>query len=235
MGLGSRIRDPRSGIREKPIPDPGSRGQKGTGSRIRIRNTGKWILHWYLVLKSIMWSADPNFTIMPIRIVQCNIFAWQSLLQHRKIYLCQSDQLWHERKNLAIYFHERQIFYQSTDLGLFEVRPALNTIIAFFLTVEENAVLSVLFKASSYLKKRFPSTNWWKRDLSSFNTFELSFSEAKRDFGSVDDPRLLHSGSGSCILGQCGSGSRILMIKNWKIFQLEKIGFFDQKLQLTDT
>jgi hypothetical protein len=24
--------DPRSGIREKPIPDPGSRGQKGPGS-----------------------------------------------------------------------------------------------------------------------------------------------------------------------------------------------------------
>jgi hypothetical protein len=43
MGLGS-------GIRKKPIPDPGSRGQKGTGSRIRIRNTaflnhgsGAWI------------------------------------------------------------------------------------------------------------------------------------------------------------------------------------------------
>ncbi len=35
----SEIRDPRSGIRKKPIPDPGSRGQKGTGSRIRIRNT----------------------------------------------------------------------------------------------------------------------------------------------------------------------------------------------------
>jgi hypothetical protein len=32
MGLGS-------GIRKKPIPDPGSRGQKGTGSRIRIRST----------------------------------------------------------------------------------------------------------------------------------------------------------------------------------------------------
>jgi hypothetical protein len=29
-----------SGIRKKPVPDPGSRGQKGTGSRIRIRNTG---------------------------------------------------------------------------------------------------------------------------------------------------------------------------------------------------
>jgi hypothetical protein len=37
---GSGIRDPRSGIRKKPIADPGSesRGQKGTGSRIRIRN-----------------------------------------------------------------------------------------------------------------------------------------------------------------------------------------------------
>ena len=33
--------DPRSGIRKKPIPDPGSRGQKApdTGSRIWIRNT----------------------------------------------------------------------------------------------------------------------------------------------------------------------------------------------------
>jgi hypothetical protein len=31
---GSEIRDPK-----KPIPDPGSRGQKGTGSRIRISNT----------------------------------------------------------------------------------------------------------------------------------------------------------------------------------------------------
>jgi hypothetical protein len=27
--------DPRSGIRKKHIPDPGSRGQKGTGSQIR--------------------------------------------------------------------------------------------------------------------------------------------------------------------------------------------------------
>ncbi len=32
MGLGSEIR-------KKPIPDPGSRGEKGSGSRIRIRNT----------------------------------------------------------------------------------------------------------------------------------------------------------------------------------------------------
>jgi hypothetical protein len=35
---GFGIRDPRSVIRKKPIPDPGSRGQKGMGSR--IRNTG---------------------------------------------------------------------------------------------------------------------------------------------------------------------------------------------------
>ena len=46
MGLGSGIRDPGSGIRDprswirkKPIPDPGSRGQKGIGSR--IRNNGR--------------------------------------------------------------------------------------------------------------------------------------------------------------------------------------------------
>jgi hypothetical protein len=39
MGLGSGIRDPGSGIRKKPIPDPGCSGQKGTGSRIRILNT----------------------------------------------------------------------------------------------------------------------------------------------------------------------------------------------------
>ncbi len=34
------IRDPRSGIRNKPIPDPGSRGQKGPNPGSRIRNTG---------------------------------------------------------------------------------------------------------------------------------------------------------------------------------------------------
>ncbi len=38
--------DPESEIRKKPIPDPGSRGQKGTGSRIRIRNTDP--RHWIL-------------------------------------------------------------------------------------------------------------------------------------------------------------------------------------------
>ena len=39
-GLGTGIRDLGSEIQKKPIPDPGSRSQKGTRSRIRIRNTG---------------------------------------------------------------------------------------------------------------------------------------------------------------------------------------------------
>ncbi len=41
MVLGSGIRDPGSGKNLFRIPDPESRGQKGTGSRIRIRNTEK--------------------------------------------------------------------------------------------------------------------------------------------------------------------------------------------------
>jgi hypothetical protein len=36
---GSRFQDPDADF--LPIPDPGSRGQKGTGSRIRIRNTAE--------------------------------------------------------------------------------------------------------------------------------------------------------------------------------------------------
>ncbi len=38
MGLGS-------GIQKKPIPDPGARGQKGTGSRIWIRNTTRSFIY----------------------------------------------------------------------------------------------------------------------------------------------------------------------------------------------
>jgi hypothetical protein len=34
-----------------PIPDPGSRGQKGTGSRIRIRNTVK--MHKYKKMRKL--------------------------------------------------------------------------------------------------------------------------------------------------------------------------------------
>jgi hypothetical protein len=36
--------DPRSGIRKKTIPDPGSRGQKGSGSRILDPDPQHWFL-----------------------------------------------------------------------------------------------------------------------------------------------------------------------------------------------
>ncbi len=49
---GFGIRDPG----KKPIPDPGSRRQKGTGSRIRIRNTG--ILNDFLSVRN-----DVNVTL----------------------------------------------------------------------------------------------------------------------------------------------------------------------------
>jgi hypothetical protein len=56
---GFGIRDPRSGIRDPEktysgsrIPHPGSRGQKGTGSRIRIRNTGHTTLITLVSVKS---------------------------------------------------------------------------------------------------------------------------------------------------------------------------------------
>jgi hypothetical protein len=47
-----------SGIRKKPIPDPGSRGQKGTGSRIRIRNTGLNGLALLLIWGIYLHTAD---------------------------------------------------------------------------------------------------------------------------------------------------------------------------------
>jgi hypothetical protein len=41
MSLSSHgIQDPRSGIQRKPISDSGSRGQEGTGSRIRNTEYG---------------------------------------------------------------------------------------------------------------------------------------------------------------------------------------------------
>ncbi len=47
--------DPRSGIRKKPIPHPGSRGQKGTGSRIQIRNTDYYSILYYLRWALRIW------------------------------------------------------------------------------------------------------------------------------------------------------------------------------------
>jgi hypothetical protein len=48
MGLGS-------GIRKKPIPDPGSKGLKGTGSRIWIRNTALSLFNY---LESCMFTSQ---------------------------------------------------------------------------------------------------------------------------------------------------------------------------------
>jgi hypothetical protein len=55
MGLGSRIR-------KKPIPDPGSgsRGQKGTGSWIRIRNTDTDIV---LKVKTYCFANSVTFIL----------------------------------------------------------------------------------------------------------------------------------------------------------------------------
>ncbi len=55
---GSEIRDSRVGIRKKPIPDPGSRGQKGTGSRIRILNTVENYCQWllFLIFSSVVYE-----------------------------------------------------------------------------------------------------------------------------------------------------------------------------------
>ncbi len=55
-----------SGIRKKPIPDPGSRGQKGPGSR--IRNTGCKNVHW--ILNSGLRNPKEIFTDPPI----CKLF-----------------------------------------------------------------------------------------------------------------------------------------------------------------
>jgi hypothetical protein len=60
------IRDPRSGIRKKPLPDPrsGSRGQKGTGSR--IRNTAIFKDPYNVFSKKLLsniWVWDPGSEI----------------------------------------------------------------------------------------------------------------------------------------------------------------------------
>jgi hypothetical protein len=49
---GSEIRVP-----EKPIPDPGSRGRKGTGSRIPIRNTAVQRLRCIVFYQYLIWRG----------------------------------------------------------------------------------------------------------------------------------------------------------------------------------
>jgi hypothetical protein len=53
-----------SGIRKKPIPDPGSRiqGSKSTRSRIRIRNTAKSVGNhkYFFLLKDDIFPTEVN-------------------------------------------------------------------------------------------------------------------------------------------------------------------------------
>jgi hypothetical protein len=64
-GCSSRIPDPDADF--LPIPDPGSRSQKGTGSRIRIRNTGiKFIFFISSLFREVLWTKKPckNFHLL---------------------------------------------------------------------------------------------------------------------------------------------------------------------------
>ncbi len=64
---GFGIRDPGYEIRDPEKTYSGSRGQKGTGSRIRIRNTRKNIVKWHFWVKEVVFS--PYFpTCVRIRI-----------------------------------------------------------------------------------------------------------------------------------------------------------------------
>ncbi len=56
LGWSFRIRIPNSDPECLPIPDPGSRGQKGTGSRIRIRHTAGMICFRARKVK-VLWQS----------------------------------------------------------------------------------------------------------------------------------------------------------------------------------
>ncbi len=57
MGLGSGIRDPRSGIRKKPIPDPGSRIKGSKRHRIPDPGSGSATL---IVFFGSVFTLDPT-------------------------------------------------------------------------------------------------------------------------------------------------------------------------------
>jgi hypothetical protein len=69
MGLGS-------GIRKKPIPDPGPRGQKGTGSR--IRNTVK--------MANLSFSSSGLLSVIRRKGVSISIFSSSYLLFHHFVH-----------------------------------------------------------------------------------------------------------------------------------------------------
>ncbi len=77
------IPDPGSGCWLSPIPDPGSRGQKGTLSRIRIRNTGirDWVPFWPLDPRPRAgpWSVKLTYHL-PYNIVIERTSIWVTIL-----------------------------------------------------------------------------------------------------------------------------------------------------------
>ncbi len=90
-----RIRDPRSGIRNKPIPDPGSRGQKGTQSRIPDPQ------HCYQ--ESFLWSEpQENYLYRgPTELVQH--FAYRGSSHRRKSAVRHiTDMLWLYRSHIPV-------------------------------------------------------------------------------------------------------------------------------------
>jgi hypothetical protein len=76
--------DPGSGIRKKPIPDPGSRGQKGTGSRIPDPDPQHWFFQWCIGNRVFLFMSDPLSKFKSI-FCCCNVIAlgaWFFLLHH---------------------------------------------------------------------------------------------------------------------------------------------------------
>ncbi len=99
---GSGIRDPGSGIRKKPIPDPGSRGQKGTGSRIPDSDPQHWnrgikmsvakrcaFVEYYTVYRSMHVRLKIN-TFFSGRILNFH-FIFSTVMHCRKFILQNSD------------------------------------------------------------------------------------------------------------------------------------------------
>jgi hypothetical protein len=82
-----------SGIRKKPISDPGSRGQKGTGSRIRIRNTAE-------IYRFCLFLMDPDpvsqFITVPPDPEHCNVLRYCTVFPGSKklLSVCWLVQMW---------------------------------------------------------------------------------------------------------------------------------------------
>ena len=74
---GSEIRDPGSGIWKKPIPDPGSRDQKGTGSRIWIRiRIRKELSLGFTAMTVGTWLDLPDVMQRPVAVGSAAWYGW---------------------------------------------------------------------------------------------------------------------------------------------------------------